>query len=176
MFRFHFFVWLLVVGFSVFACFFCLGWVFFLCVCLWLLPGFSALRQWNIIIHVHYEHWKLTTALASLAIISTASKHLHNDLAKAIEALEQKKTCCTQQRTEHCLQMGREVKTALGALGLPRQKGENYAEAWPPASTRRTLGRYPFHTTSPRSNQGEWINSPSNVRTETIHFHQECTA
>ena len=31
------------------------------------------------------------TALASLAGISAASKHLHNDLAKAIEALEQKK-------------------------------------------------------------------------------------
>ena len=39
----------------------------------------------------HYEHRKLTTVLASLAVISTASKHLHNDLAKAIEALEQKK-------------------------------------------------------------------------------------
>ena len=58
----------------------------------------------------------------------------------------------------------------------PRQKGENHAEAWPPASTRRTLGRYPFHTTSPRSNQGEWIHSPSDVGTEPIHFHQECTA
>ena len=32
------------------------------------------------------------TALASLAVISTASKHLHNDLARAIMALEQKKT------------------------------------------------------------------------------------
>ena len=31
------------------------------------------------------------TALASLAVISTASKHLHNDLARAIKALEQKK-------------------------------------------------------------------------------------
>ena len=29
--------------------------------------------------------------LASPAVISTASKHLHNDLAKAIKALEQKK-------------------------------------------------------------------------------------
>ena len=58
----------------------------------------------------------------------------------------------------------------------PRQKGEIHAEAWPPASTRRTLGRYPFHTTSPRSIQGEWIHSPSDVGTEPIHFHQECTA
>ena len=32
------------------------------------------------------------TASASLAAIKTASKHLHNDLARAIEALEQK-TC-----------------------------------------------------------------------------------
>ena len=31
------------------------------------------------------------TASASLAVIKTASKHLHNDLARAIEALEQKK-------------------------------------------------------------------------------------
>ena len=31
------------------------------------------------------------TALASLAVINTASKHLHNDLARAIEAFEQKK-------------------------------------------------------------------------------------
>ena len=31
------------------------------------------------------------TASASLAVINTASKHLHNDLARAIEALEQKK-------------------------------------------------------------------------------------
>ena len=28
---------------------------------------------------------------ASVAVIKTASKHLHNDLARAIEALEQKK-------------------------------------------------------------------------------------
>ena len=31
------------------------------------------------------------SVLASLAVISRASKHLHDDLAKAIEALEQKK-------------------------------------------------------------------------------------
>ena len=37
-----------------------------------------------------YEHTKLTTVLASLAVISTASKHLHNDLAKAIKALDKK--------------------------------------------------------------------------------------
>ena len=30
---------------------------------------------------------------ASLAVISTASKHLHNDLARAIKALGQKKKC-----------------------------------------------------------------------------------
>ena len=40
----------------------------------------------------HYEYRKLTTVSASPAVISTASKHLHNDLAKAIEALEQKKS------------------------------------------------------------------------------------
>ena len=33
---------------------------------------------------------KPATASASFAVISTASKHLHNDLARAIEALAQK--------------------------------------------------------------------------------------
>ena len=33
------------------------------------------------------------TVSASLAVISSASKHLHNDLARAIEALAQKKRC-----------------------------------------------------------------------------------
>ena len=37
------------------------------------------------------QYRKLTTVSASLAVIRTASKHLHNDLAEAIEALEQKK-------------------------------------------------------------------------------------
>ena len=42
---------------------------------------------------------KPVTASASLAVINTASKHLHNDLARAIKALEQKKVvtqclCC----------------------------------------------------------------------------------
>ena len=35
--------------------------------------------------------FEAVTASASLAVIKTASKHLHNDLARAIEALEQKK-------------------------------------------------------------------------------------
>ena len=34
---------------------------------------------------------KPATVSASLAVISTASKYLHNDLARAIKALEQKK-------------------------------------------------------------------------------------
>ena len=41
---------------------------------------------------VAFESGKPATALASPAVIRTASKHLHNDLARAIEALEQKKT------------------------------------------------------------------------------------
>ena len=57
----------------------------------------SFLRQWNCIIRLwHYEHRKPSTVSASLAVIRTASKHLHNDLAKAIEALEQKKTRFSQ--------------------------------------------------------------------------------
>ena len=38
-----------------------------------------------------------TEECSSLKVISTASKHLHNDLAKAIEALEQK-----NNKTEDC--------------------------------------------------------------------------
>ena len=44
---------------------------------------------------LHHTAWhhedEAATVPASLAVISTASKHLHNDLARAIEALEQKK-------------------------------------------------------------------------------------
>ena len=39
----------------------------------------------------HYNHMKPATVSASFAVISTASKYLHNDLARAIKALEQKK-------------------------------------------------------------------------------------
>ena len=57
------------------------------------------LRQWNYIIQLlHYEHRKPSTVLASPAVIRTASKHLHNDLARAIEALEQKKKSQFNQR------------------------------------------------------------------------------
>ena len=41
------------------------------------------------------------TALASLAVISTASKHLHNDLARAIMALEPKKTLWESSERGH---------------------------------------------------------------------------
>ena len=64
----------------------------------------------------------------------------------------------------------------LGSRCRATPKRRNPRRSMAPASTRRTLGRYPFHTTSPRSNQGEWIHSPSDVGTEPIHFHQECTA
>ena len=40
---------------------------------------------------LHHEYRKLATVSASLAVISTVSKHLHNDLARAIETLEQKR-------------------------------------------------------------------------------------
>ena len=39
---------------------------------------------------------KSVTASASLAVIHTASKYLHNDLARAIKALEQKKNDWTR--------------------------------------------------------------------------------
>ena len=63
-------------------------------------------------------------------------------------------------------------------------KRRNPRRSMAPASTRRTLGPYPFHTTSPRSTQGEWIPFPSGmysvnrtprmgVETEPIHFTQD---
>ena len=57
----------------------------------------------------------------------------------------------------------------------PRQKGENHAEAWPPASTRRTLGRYPFHTMRRWPTQDRWIHSPGDKETVTIHFPRRST-
>ena len=45
----------------------------------------------------HHEYMKPATVSASLAVISTASKYLHNDLARAIKALEQKKL-------NHCIE------------------------------------------------------------------------
>ena len=57
----------------------------------WFLFLFGFLVEWNHIA-LHHESRELATVSASLAVISTASKHLHNDLARAIEALEQKKT------------------------------------------------------------------------------------
>ena len=87
------FSWWLVFVFSCLLVF--CGLCVFFVVCFVVGVGWSSsVFQWNNIIRLwHYEHRKLTTVSASLAVISTASKHLHNDLAKAIEALEQKKDC-----------------------------------------------------------------------------------
>ena len=52
---------------------------------------FVFLVEWNYTA-LHHESRELATVSASLAEISKASKHLHNDLARAIEALEQKKS------------------------------------------------------------------------------------
>ena len=70
--------------FVVFVVFVFCGWCVF---CFVVGVGWSpSVHQWNDIIRLwHYEH------RTSLAVISTASKHLHNDLAKAVGALEQKK-------------------------------------------------------------------------------------
>ena len=69
-------------------CWFFLACVFLVCFFVWSV----SFHQWNNIIRLwHYEYRKLDTLSASLAVINTASKHLHNDLAKAIEALEEKK-------------------------------------------------------------------------------------
>ena len=76
-------------GLFLFAGSFC-GLVCFCCVwsCFLFFLVFSV--EWH---HTawHHESRKLATVSASLAVISTASKYLHNDLAKAIKALEHKK-------------------------------------------------------------------------------------
>ena len=75
-------------------CWFFLAGVFLVCFLFFVGVVWSvSFHQWNNIIRLwHYEYRKLDTLSASLAVINTASKHLHNDLAKAIEALEQKKS------------------------------------------------------------------------------------
>ena len=50
----------------------------------------------------HYDYRKLATVSASFAVINTASKHLHNDLAKATEALEQKNRSWIIKHTIGC--------------------------------------------------------------------------
>ena len=51
--------------------------------------------MWNDILDT--TSLEAVTASASHAVIKTASKHLHNDLARAIEALEQKKSVLDTQ-------------------------------------------------------------------------------
>ena len=69
-------------------CSFTLG-VFVLC--------FLLVPHWNDA--GHHEYMKPATISASLAVISTANKYLHNNLARAIKALEQKKMCAPSLRT-----------------------------------------------------------------------------
>ena len=63
---------------------------FVACLCLFGCCVFPFL-PWNGIILTCTTNLEAFTASASLAVINTASKHLHNDLARAIKALEQKK-------------------------------------------------------------------------------------
>ena len=63
------------------------------CFCLFLVFGVCSLflcgmTSYNLTPQV----FEAVTASASLAVINAASKHLHNDLARAIEALGQKKS------------------------------------------------------------------------------------
>ena len=66
------------------------GFAVFVCCCLSCFPvsvfGFSPCGMTS---YDSTPRVEAITALASLAVISTASKHLHNDLARAIMALEQ---------------------------------------------------------------------------------------
>ena len=72
-----------------------LCWLVFV-LCVFLLVGFPGVAVfcflYGMVSSIHAQRTKLPfTALAPLAVINTASKHLHNDLARAIKALEQKK-------------------------------------------------------------------------------------
>ena len=82
-----------------FHCFLCLWFLFVCCFCLfWLVavlvcfffPFLLRFFLWNDIILLGTTNHEAVTVSASLAVINTASKHLHNDLARAIEALEHK--------------------------------------------------------------------------------------
>ena len=66
------------------VCLFCLFWL-----CLFV-AGFLFL-SWNGIINTCTTNPGAFHSIGPLAVINTASKHLHNDLARAIKALEQKK-------------------------------------------------------------------------------------
>ena len=67
----------------------------FWCFCLFLVFGVCPLFPCGMTSYdLTPRVFEAVTASASLAVINTASKHLHNDLARAIEALEQKKKAC----------------------------------------------------------------------------------
>ena len=81
------FLWFLFVG-----CFFVL--LVFGCVFGFLVPAFISCGMTSYGCAPRFH--EAATVWTSLAVINTASKHLHNDLARAIEALEQKKSKCLQ--------------------------------------------------------------------------------
>ena len=74
-----------------FCAFLCCFFVVLLLACVGLVSVFFFSRRGMVSYWLAPRTRKPVTALASLAVINTASKHLHNDLARAIKALEQKK-------------------------------------------------------------------------------------
>ena len=80
---------------------------------------------------LHHESRELATVSASLAVISTASKHLHNDLARAIEALEQKKAQVPSNLERICL------------LGFTKEAG------WPLSLSVANVPNFPFSVNPP---------------------------
>ena len=83
----------LFLGFGVSCC------LFWPCWCVFVLFGrlLVLFLSWNGIINTCTTNQEPFTVSAPLAIINTASKHLHNDLARAIKALEQKKNTKPQR-------------------------------------------------------------------------------
>ena len=84
---------LVLVLFCLCVCFLCVFFVFWLWFCC-LLRVFGCcvflFSPWNHIISVHHEP-EAYYSIGFYCRIHTASKYLHNDLARAIKALEQKK-------------------------------------------------------------------------------------
>ena len=68
---------------------------------------------------------------------------------------------------------------SLGTFGLLVQGHAKKAiprRSMAPRKHQAHPGAVPFPHHESQVNQGEWIHSPSDVGTEPIHFHQECTA
>ena len=85
---------------------FCFAFLWFCCLLVVVLVAVCFFSHGGIISLVCTTNQKPVTASASIAVIHTASKYLHNDLARAIKALEQKKKPLVPRDTEESKDVG----------------------------------------------------------------------